>query len=38
MLYHLGPDFELGNTSVGSTASVGFNNLIMAQNASLTVF
>jgi hypothetical protein len=25
-LYYLGPDFEIGNTSVGSSASVGFNN------------
>jgi hypothetical protein len=25
-LYHQGPDFELGNTSVGSSASIGFNN------------
>ena len=25
-LYYVGPDFEIGNTSVGSTASIGFNN------------
>lgn len=25
-LYYIGPDLEIGNTSVGSTASVGFNN------------
>ena len=25
-LYYVGPDLEIGNTSVGSTASIGFNN------------
>ena len=26
-LYFVGPDFQLGNTSVGSSASIGFNKL-----------
>ena len=25
-LYYVGPDFQLGDTSVGSSASIGFNN------------
>jgi hypothetical protein len=25
-LYYVGPDFEIGNTSVGTTAQIGFNN------------
>src|SRR5580693_1776143 len=25
-LYYVGPDLEIGNTSVGSSASIGFNN------------
>ena len=25
-LYYVGPDFQIGNTSVGSSASIGFNN------------
>jgi hypothetical protein len=25
-LYYVGPDFQIGNTSVGSTAQIGFNN------------
>ena len=37
-LYVLGPDLELGNTSVGSTVSVGFNNtagdLVLAGQAT----
>jgi len=43
-LYHIGPDFELGNTSVGSSASIGFNNtagdlqLVGAATGNATVF
>ena len=37
-LYYKGPDLEIGNTSVGSTASIGFNNtagdLVLAGSAT----
>ena len=43
-LYHLGPDFQVGNTSLGSSATVGFVNtagnlaLVGAATGNATVF